>query len=74
MPINGMYPQCEECGMQVNPDQFGASNEQTTDCMQQAEKIRQHAAVVASQEALDQRFSIRCKELEQVDGFRYIRG
>jgi len=71
-PQEGVYPRCEECGMQTNPERFGAGHEDTADCVHRAEKRRQHAAAVTSQKALEQRFSLNGKELEQVEAFRYL--
>ncbi len=42
------------------------------DCVQWEAKRRQHAAAVTSQKALDQRFSLNGKELEQVEAFWYL--
>ncbi len=58
--------------MQTNPERFDAGHETTADCVHQTEKRRQHAAAVTSQKAIDQRFCLNGKDLEQVEDFRYL--
>ncbi len=71
-PAEGVHPRCKKCGMQTNPEQFSADHEETADCVQWTAKRRQHRAAVESQKALEQRFSLNMKELEQVEAFRYL--
>ncbi len=58
--------------MKVHLDIISKVHEQTVDCVQRMEKRWQHAAVIASQKALSQRFTIYGKDLEQVKAFRYL--
>ncbi len=58
--------------MQTNPKRFSAGHEDTAYCVHRSKKSRQHAAAVTSQKALDQRFCLNRRELEQVEDFRYL--
>ena len=72
VPGEGVYPRCQECGMQTNPIVLGRGHEMTDLCMLGAAKRRTHEAAVEAQRALDVRFTVDGVELEQVEAFKYL--
>jgi len=65
-----LYPRCESCDMQVNPE--STRHEGSKLCARLTARKVQREAAVKSARSLDQRFTAYGKELERVEVFRYL--
>ena len=70
LPGEGVYRQCERCGMQVNSSATG--HEQSQYCRDGWAKTQQYTAAENSARALEHSFSAYGEELERVEVFRYL--
>jgi hypothetical protein len=70
IPGEGIYPRCNRCGMQVNPE--ARRHEQTKHCMEGFERKVQHEAAENSALALEEICTAYGEELERVEVFKYL--
>ena len=71
-PGEGVYPQCESCGMQTNPTVLNAGHPATKLCREGTERKVQRDAAANSARALDVTFTAYDVELERVEVFKYL--
>ena len=73
IPGEGVYPQCQNCGVQTNPRRLGRGHEGTAMCRVDGERRRQLEARKRAALALRQQFFANDETLKRVEVFKYLR-
>ena len=72
IPAEGMYPKCDNCGMQTNPLAFGRGHLQSQTCTGMGERRRQHERRAVAARAQRREFRIYGDLLNRVEKFKYL--
>ena len=72
IPGEGVYPQCQECGMQTNPVSLQTTHPRSKYCEMRKARRLQRECAVDSALAMEESFTAYGQELQRVEVFKYL--